>query len=152
MILPDTYMGYVEIFHGIAGAAPLERSQGGAAIYRISANGTLYTSSDDDPAQQNWYRRRYFYQKTDGSLETIMARWPIRIRETDPDFLAPTIGVYQETGYKNVMLEDGMCRFGHQSFFVGTKKYIRSIEGRPRHDADLYCDAAREVRRTEGGS
>ena len=144
MIIPDTYMGYVEILYGVAGAMPLERSPRGVVIYRIPENG-IFSTSDQDATGHHYYRVRYFYQKKDGSLERIAALWPTTIHETDPDFLAPTVGVYRRTGSGNVILEDGRCRLGIKSFFVGTKKYIRAIEGRPRDKPSttgLSCERA----------
>ncbi|MFQ5740894.1 MAG: hypothetical protein ACE5JX_17975 [Acidobacteriota bacterium] len=148
VILPDGYMGRVQIVHGVAGAVSLERSESGAIIYRIPASGLLLTQ-DDDPRQE-WYRRRYFYQKKDGSLVPITTSWPATIHDTDPDFLDPTVGIYLETGGGSISLENGRCTFSIQGFMVGSKRYIRSIEGvgdtwEKLSAAGLACDRAKSA-------
>jgi len=145
VIIPDGYMGRVKIVHGVAAAVSLERSGSGAIIYRIPATGLLLTQ-DDDP-RRDWFRRRYFYQKSDGSLVPITTSWPTTIHDTDPDFLAPTVGIYLQTGGGSISLENGRCTFAIQGFMVGSKKYIRSIEGvddtwQRLSAAGLACDRA----------
>jgi uncharacterized protein DUF6843 len=148
VILPDGFTGRVEIIHGVLGAEPLEHSRSGAVVYRIPPTGLLLTQ-DDDP-RQGWFRRQYFYQKTGGALEPITPSWPTSIHETDPDFLAPTVGIYMETGTGYMEIENGQCAFATQGFMVGSKQFIRSIEGgddmeRMISGAGLTCARAKRT-------
>lgn len=148
VIIPDGYMGRVTIVHGVSAATSLERSESGTIVYRIPATGLLLTQ--DENLQGEWIRRRYFYQKKDGSLVPITTKWPTTIHDTDSDFLASTVGIYLETGRGLISLENGRCTFVKRGFIVGTKSYIRSVEGvddtsQKLSAAGLACDRANSV-------
>ena len=62
-LIPENYVGWVEVKYGVATAPELQMDHG-TRLARISSNGTLVTSST---IEQGWAKDRYFYYSEDGS-------------------------------------------------------------------------------------
>lgn len=138
VIIPDGYQGDVYVIHGAADGQPSKTRWG--VTYRIPPDGILRTR---EPLLSSLTRKKYYYERQDGSLERIRNSWPTTIHRT-PGNLAndKDIGVFfPRTG---TFTDSAGCRVQFDLFYVGTtshllSKYPRNDIGRYVHDHPAVC-------------
>lgn len=111
-ILPEGYVGWVEIVHDVPHARPLP-VEDGYLVVRFPGSGVLETSSP----LQNGCARDVYYYATDGGLSPI-----------------GSTGLWGNTmirgGYTGASQASGGVKRTYGGFFVGTREQLENLENR----------------------
>ena len=122
-LVPDGYVGWVRLEHGVKGAQPVPLEQG-AKIFKFPESGILYTSTE---GPTRGAEDEYFYYSQDGSKHPIVM---------DYHAARGTIwGQYQ--GLRNGVI----TMFG---FFVGTEEQYKKYMSQSGHPGPIPEDQAQE--------
>src|SRR6185369_5600324 len=91
-LLPDRYVGQVYIVFDVARApeTPVER---GRRIYRIPADGVLFTHSSSNPGWSRHGEVAFEYANTAGRRTPIVGRWYSTVHDTPETRHDMTVGV-----------------------------------------------------------
>ena len=113
-LIPEGFVGWVEIDYGVAGAQPLP-IEDGHALFRFSQSGRLATST---PLEFGTAKDEYFYVSAAGRR----TRLPLTGWGKGGMIWAGSVGDNQSKG-KSAQ--------AHERFFVGTEKQFHASESLP---------------------